>query len=460
MSEIKGTLSGEELVRLIQMAGESSDIDAKGPVSWDGAVESASLAKDIAAFANSRNGGIIVIGKKEEDGKFDLVGVTEEQAATFETTKVAQWVNNRFSPPIRLVCYRQEVDGKLLIVIEVLEFDDVPAICTKSFQCPKTNTHLLREKTIYVRTANAASAPVGTADELRTLIGLATKKRHDEMLAYWDAMLRGRPLVPPPTDDKQFADELAKLEAEVDTPEKKEGQGEWFFAFHPARYNPDRWTERDYLEALVRKYCFRIVEEFPPCYKGTHGREWGIANNFYAEPWALTRAGLFVSRRPFREDRLEPIRARLYVPTYNTPELVLVPGEWLEYGASLRAICEEFYFMRRMAEVYDLEETVEYHLRASPLAGRRLPIYQDGVRFYEIPNLYGAADPCQAPVFSWNGSLPVGDLRADWKSPCVTAMKEFLELFPGYATSRDELGRWIEGFLARDTGLQWRRVTW
>ena len=103
-------------------------------------------------------------------------------------------MNNRFSPPIRLVCYRQEVDGKQLVVIEVLEFGDVPAICTKSFQCPKTNTHLLREKTIYVRTANAASAPVGTADELRALIGLATKKRHDEMRAYWDAMLRGSPL--------------------------------------------------------------------------------------------------------------------------------------------------------------------------------------------------------------------------------------------------------------------------
>ena len=89
MSEIKGTLSGEELVRVIQMAGESSGIDAKGPVSWDGAAESAGLAKDIAAFANSSNGGIIVIGKKEEDGRFDLVGLTEEQAATFDTTKVA-----------------------------------------------------------------------------------------------------------------------------------------------------------------------------------------------------------------------------------------------------------------------------------------------------------------------------------------------------------------------------------
>ena len=195
------------------------------------------------------------------------------------------------------------------------------------------------------------------------------------------------------------------MEAEVDTSEKKEGQGEWFFAFHPAKYNAARWTERDYLEGLVRKYCFRIVEEFPPCYKGTHGREWGVANNFYGEPWALTRAGLFVSRRPFRGNRLEPIRARLYVPTYNASELILGPGEWIERGWSLRAICEAFYFMWRMMDVYDLEETVECQLRAAPLAGRRLVMYQEGMGFYEIPNLYGEADPCQAPVFSLESCL-------------------------------------------------------
>ena len=199
MSEIKGTLSSEELVRIVRMEGENGDIDAKAPVSWDGADQSAGLAKDIAAFANSRNGGYVVIGKKEnESGGFDPIGVSEEQAATFDTTKVAQWVNSRFSPQIRLTCYPpQEVDGKLFVVIEVLEFDDVPIMCMKSFPGPKKGDHLLKEKTIYVRNANAASAPLATVDEMRTLVGLATKKRRNEMLAFWDAMLRGRPLCAP-----------------------------------------------------------------------------------------------------------------------------------------------------------------------------------------------------------------------------------------------------------------------
>ena len=127
------------------------------------------------------------------------------------------------------------------------------------------------------------------------------------------------------------------MEAVLEPPMRKEGHGEWFFAFHPARYDAARWTDRDYLEELIRKHRFRIVQEFPPSHTGTQRREWGIANSTYGEPWALTRSGLFVSRLPFREDRVvEPICAHLYCPTYDTHELSLGPGNWIEYRWSLR----------------------------------------------------------------------------------------------------------------------------
>src|SRR5262245_44325186 len=87
-----------ELSRFIEAAGESGNIDAKGPLSWDGGEASAGLTKDILAFANSRDGGVIVIGKDEAAGKFVLTGLTTDQAESFETTKVATWVNNRCAP--------------------------------------------------------------------------------------------------------------------------------------------------------------------------------------------------------------------------------------------------------------------------------------------------------------------------------------------------------------------------
>jgi hypothetical protein len=66
---------------------------------WDGGEASAGLTKDILALANCRDGGVIVVGKQEsQPGKFVLAGLSELQAASFETTKVATWVYNHCSP--------------------------------------------------------------------------------------------------------------------------------------------------------------------------------------------------------------------------------------------------------------------------------------------------------------------------------------------------------------------------
>jgi hypothetical protein len=66
-----GTHSSDELARYIEAAGESANIDAKGPMEWDGGEAdggeaSAGLTKDILALANCRDGGVIdkVLGAK------------------------------------------------------------------------------------------------------------------------------------------------------------------------------------------------------------------------------------------------------------------------------------------------------------------------------------------------------------------------------------------------------------
>src|SRR5579872_2425408 len=188
--------SAESLDRWIETSGENEFVDAKGPMTWDGADTSASLAKDIAAFANSKDGGIIVIGKSENaDGSYSFVGMTPEEAGSFDTTIVGQWINARFAPPIRLACHRAEYRGRPFIVIAIQEFGDIPAICIKSYQeQANPRNHVLREGTVYIRNQNAESKPVMTDDELRTLIGLATRKRGDELLAHFQAMLRGQSL--------------------------------------------------------------------------------------------------------------------------------------------------------------------------------------------------------------------------------------------------------------------------
>lgn len=57
----------DQLVKFLLATSENDNIAAKAPMKWDGAVESAKLAKDIAALANSRDGGVLVVGKTECD---------------------------------------------------------------------------------------------------------------------------------------------------------------------------------------------------------------------------------------------------------------------------------------------------------------------------------------------------------------------------------------------------------
>ena len=84
-----------DLVRYIEAAGETRNVDAKSPMGWADD-NRASLTKDILACANAKNGGVIVIGKKQmPESTFQEVGVSSKEASTFETTKVATWVNNK-----------------------------------------------------------------------------------------------------------------------------------------------------------------------------------------------------------------------------------------------------------------------------------------------------------------------------------------------------------------------------
>lgn len=182
-----------------------------------GGESSAGLTKDILALANSRDGGVIVLGKQESPpGRFVPVGLSESQAASFETTKVATWVNNHCSPPVNLTCCRQENQGRQFLVIAVSEFHDVPVICTKQYELSvagKPPKVLLRKGAVYVRTANAESAPLSSVEEMRQLIGLATTKRADQMLGMFQAMLKGRPLLTEKPDEELFLAERAEIQA-------------------------------------------------------------------------------------------------------------------------------------------------------------------------------------------------------------------------------------------------------
>lgn len=434
-----------ELDQYIKATGESRNIDAKGPITWDSGPESASLAKDIAAFANSRDGGVLVIGKTEtESGSFILTGLTDDEAKSFETTKVARWVNNRFSPPINIVCHQREYQGKRFVVITIGEFEDVPALCTKSFQDPSNPKKcLLRERTLYVRNSNAESAPLESVDELRTLIGLATSKRANEMLTTFESMLKGRPLVSPPTDEELFNEELERIEQGLGQTYADQLQsGAWRLVVRSADYDAERWPDADQLEAIVGKRSVRLRDEFPASYRGTHMREWGVCNEMYGETWTLARSGQFLCVRPFWENHRK-YECRWRDSQGNPSEPSLDPGQWLDFKANIFSITEMFMFVVRFIEEYDSGEQVLIRLQATSLAGRKLVTTDFNINLRH-------PEECRAQVFEYKRALPVEELRAEWEMTCAEAMKRFVDLFPGPKVETKTMKSWIEKFKNRE----------
>jgi len=433
--------TAEDLAHWIEQSGENDFIDAKHPFAWDGKDASASLAKDIAAFANSRDGGVLVIGKAEmPDGSYALQGVTAEQADSFDTTVVGQWVNAHFSPPVRLACYRPKYSGRTFVVIVVHEFDDIPSICKKAFQdSTDPRKLLLREGAIYVRTQNAESKPLMNADELRTIVGLTTRKRSTELLAHFEAMLRGRSLIGNGQTPDPFAEEIKQVKADLHCDLSK---GAWWMAFHPREHAGELWNSPEALERLVATHSVRIYEEFPGHTKGTFPMPWGIANDLYGETWALTKAGLFCFWKNFRENELTAERtgyrggddARKPIP----------PGEWIEYTWAIRTMVDFFLFLSRFAAAYKPGEEISIDLMAGPLAGRKLATLD-----FNVALGHGTPEPSRAPSFKFNKVVIAETLQSAWEPICAEALKRLVELFPNHRISVETLAKWIEKFKTR-----------
>jgi hypothetical protein len=433
--------TAEELARWVRSSGESDFVDAKGPMTWDGADASASLSKDIAAFGNSRDGGVIVIGKSEaKDGSFSYDGVTPDQAASFDTTKVGQWVNSRFAPSVRLACHQANLDGSNFVVIIVQEFHDVPSLCIRSFQ--ETNNpknHLLREGTIYVRNQNAESKPIKTVDELRTVIGLATRKKGDELIAHFHAMLKGRPLDNLGPFRDPFEQEIEQVRSDLNINDDKGG---WWMTFRPAQHTGNRWSTPEELENLISRHSVRIYDQFPAYQKGTFGMGWGIANDLYGETWALTKTGMFCFSREFRENG--ETAARTGYRGGDDARRPIPPGEWVEYTWAIRTVVDFFIFLSRFVEALGPGEDIHIRFKVGSLARRKLVALS-----WEIGMGYGAPEPCRAPFFLFDRTIDAETLRTNWEQPCAEALKQFVDLFPNIRISTETLLTWVEKFKKR-----------
>jgi hypothetical protein len=179
-------MADRELLQILLRGFESKDLDYKGPLEWNEDTKKAccELVKDILGMANTL-GGFIVIGVSEAPGGFLWEGLTAEQAATFDTTRLNRFLQNYCDPPINALLRKVTHDGKAFVIIEVPRFPDTPHICQKEFP------GVLTSPTLYVRTDNNETAPIRSSADFRGLLEQATRNRGDALLTAFRSILVG-----------------------------------------------------------------------------------------------------------------------------------------------------------------------------------------------------------------------------------------------------------------------------
>lgn len=166
-------LSVTDINTLVNYHQEERWLEFKQSMSWSDRASQARIIKAILAMSNIKDGGWIVIGKKEQDdGTFINQGMTTDHFNSYDSDQVKTVVNNYADPYTLIDIDKREIDTKRYVIIRVKEFDEIPVICKRSYP------RILNEGIIYTRSIGGRpqSIPVPSQTEMREIVRMAVMK--------------------------------------------------------------------------------------------------------------------------------------------------------------------------------------------------------------------------------------------------------------------------------------------
>lgn len=289
---------------------ERKDLDYKAANAWDESDKKAccEIVKDILGMANT-DGGYVVIGVAEEQGVFKWTGLTADQLATWDTSRLNRFLQNYAEPPINARLVKIENEGATFVLIEVPVFSDTPHLCQKGYP------GVLTAPALYVRTDNNETAPVSSSADFRAVVERSVRNRSDRLLESFRAILTGSADAASEGDRDLFEQQIAEAfesAASRDPYPDKGYTGYYQCVAAPSRFVRDRFPlpylrgAADKASVNYRGWPFLFVDE-QHTYVVQDGIETTVqtddfnGNDMY-DFWQLRCSGLLVHQALMREE--------------------------------------------------------------------------------------------------------------------------------------------------------------
>lgn len=420
---------------LLAQKAETKNLDFKESLNWDEASNEAKceLVKDILAFLNTQDGGSIVFGVR--DSAFEPIGLSEADFASFDITKVNDFLHRYTDPPGYCEVQKMIVDGLRFVVITVSEFKDVPIICKKAANSSvEPYRTILKAAGLYIRTEKATTEIVGSAEAMRDLINRALLKRGDQLLNTINALLRGNP----PSQQS----EIPRYAKEIDRAHsffkdaldpKVEEQGYWEVTAMPLTYSRDRIaTITEVRRYLTESEVSLRGWDFPHRDRDTNSNFENGFQSFtelihHLEAHRAYQSGLFAWRCSYWENRAD-------FQGNN--------GRCLSFINVIYTITEFFIFLRRYYERVAPDESVRFSMKLTDIKDRALVATGEAM-------LYLDRKTAKIPILYLEDDYAVSEIRASAEEIAIKTVQRVFEIFNWNNPDANMIRGWQQRLLSR-----------
>jgi hypothetical protein len=376
-------ISEELILELIRQGNENRNLDYKGAFSWATAANDVKceIVKDILAFANTRDGGKILIGVEDKTGAIE--GLTEEQSASFDQTRFNDFIHKYTSPLHTSRVHRRTVDKHRLVVIDVPEFVEAPILCAKdAHSSSNPGRQILKKAALYKRTDKATSEGIADSEEMRELLNRGLLRRQDELLRAIRQIILPRKTVEvqPDTGFKAQIDSAEQTLAHFKIESQNEfltGLPHWTIEMQPEEYLPERITSSAKLQKLVQESAISLRGWTFPIVGRVSGAQWinfdGGSQSLYAAPdnrpgaLRVYKSGLLVWSAGLGEDFWHQAAGQNLISFIS---VIYSATEWMLFA-------QRFY-----ERILAIDDRVHVRVRASGFEGRRLASFDPRVELF------------------------------------------------------------------------------